>query len=109
MALRRNVLLTEKHLPDISVPRKFARSAVNRFSLKSHKKRKGTIFSHVPVIRIVTIPNVDDINAYIFHENPKGGLRCPKCGVSLSAARGKYGVYVQCGGILQHRFNLEDI
>lgn len=80
--------------------------------LKKSQKKKGHYFlscSGYPHCNHTEWVDVDDINAYIFHENPKGGLRCPKCGVSLSAARGKYGVYVQCGGILQHRFNLEDI
>ena len=80
--------------------------------LKKSQKKKGHYFlscSGYPHCNHTEWVDVDNINDYIFHENPKGGLRCPKCGVSLSAARGKYGVYVQCGGILQHRFNLEDI
>ncbi len=60
---------------------------------------------------LVTIPNgldVDDINAYIFHENPKGGL-CfrPKMRCFVKCRRGE--IWRLCsmrGGILQHRFNL---
>ena len=52
--------------------------------------------------------DVDLINRYFFRHDPKG-QRCPKCGLSLEGMDGPYGVYVQCGGILHHRFKLDQI
>lgn len=80
--------------------------------LRNSRKKKGHYFlscSGYPHCNHTEWVDVDDINAYLFHENPKGGLRCPKCGLSLNAERGKFGIYVQCCGIMHHRFNLEDI
>ncbi len=48
------------------------------------------------------------VENYLASISPKG-IRCPKCGFSLAAVKGPYGIYVKCLGLAEHTFNLDKI
>ena len=79
--------------------------------MRLKKSKQGRFFLGCTGYPACTTPkpvDVDLINRYFFRHDPKG-QRCPKCGLSLEGMDGPYGVYVQCGGILHHRFKLDQI
>lgn len=50
----------------------------------------------------------DILTDYLYDKSNKG-MKCSKCGFSLEAKRGKYGVYVQCCGLSKHIFKPDDL
>lgn len=48
------------------------------------------------------------VEQYFSTKGPRG-MRCPKCGLSLEALNGYYGVYIQCCGLNKHKFKLNEI
>ena len=50
----------------------------------------------------------DFVEQYFSTKGPNG-MRCPKCGLSLEALNGYYGVYIQCCGLNKHKFKFNEI
>lgn len=48
------------------------------------------------------------VEAYFSTKGPTG-MKCPKCGKSLEAVDGYYGVYIQCCGLNKHKFKFNEI
>lgn len=52
--------------------------------------------------------STDLLTKYIYRNN-RTGLKCAKCGFTLEAKRGRYGVYIQCCGLQKHSFKPDEI
>ncbi len=50
----------------------------------------------------------DFVEEYFSTKGPRG-MRCPKCGMSLEAIDGYYGVYIQCCGLNKHKLKFNEI
>ena len=44
-----------------------------------------------------------------FYNDSQDGKKCPRCGRSLTAYKGPFGVYVQCEGLYAHKYKLDEI
>lgn len=75
------------------------------------RKGKGRFFfgcSGYPVCKNTNFVDVYFVEKY-FHRNGGVGQRCPKCGFSLEAREGKYGVYIQCCGSQRHKYKFDEV
>ena len=80
-------------------------------SMKLQKSKKGKFFlacSAYPTCKNTELVDVDLVEQY-FYRHGGYGQRCPKCGRSLEAKLGPYGIYVQCCGLMAHKYKLDQI
>lgn len=82
-----------------------------RKPMRLQKSKKGSFFygcTGYPGCREMEFPEVDFVERYFYRYSRKGQL-CPRCGFSLEAIAGKFGVFVQCCGRDRHIFKLDEI
>jgi ssDNA-binding Zn-finger/Zn-ribbon topoisomerase 1 len=80
-------------------------------AMKLQKSRNGKFFmacTNYPLCNKTMLVDVDLIEKYICRNGGAGQL-CPRCNRSLEAKAGPYGVYIQCCGIMQHKYKMDEI
>ena len=81
--------------------------------MRLQKSRQGRFFlscTAYPDCSGTQSLDVDRVESYLrMKAHGPYGKTCPKCGRSLEAVRGPYGVYVRCCGIGQHKIKLGEI
>ncbi len=95
-----NYVLTTKKCPKCNSPMKLKKS-----------RKSGTFFlgcTKHPNCKSTEFVDVDLVEDY-FYSYSKEGKKCPKCGRSLTAYKGPYGVCVECEGVYNHRYKLDEI
>lgn len=78
----------------------------------SMKLKKGSKFflgcSKYPACNHTEFVTTDLVEDYFYHDDKKG-KHCPKCGLSLEAKKGQFGIFVRCCGSQKHTFSLDKI
>lgn len=75
------------------------------------KSRKGKFFlacTGYPNCKEIAVIDVDLVERYFARHGGTGQL-CPRCERSLEAKLGVYGLYIQCCGIQNHKYKLDEI
>ena len=79
--------------------------------MKLQKSKKGKFFlgcTGYPACRKTSLVDVDLVERY-FYRNGGTGQHCARCGYSLEAKLGPYGLYIQCCGSMHHKYKLDEI
>lgn len=79
--------------------------------MKVQKGKSGKYFlvcTGYPTCSRTDLIEVDLVERF-FYRNGGVGQRCPRCNCSLEAKVGKYGLFIQCLGLQQHRYKLDEI
>lgn len=94
-----NYILSKKKCPSCGKP------------MKLQKSKKGKFFlgcTGYPACQETSLVDVDLVEQY-FYRNGATGQHCNRCGYSLEARLGPYGLYIQCGGSMRHKYKLDEI
>ena len=94
-----NYILSKKKCPSCGKP------------MKLQKSKKGKFFlgcTGYPACQETSLVDVDLVEQY-FYRNGATGQHCNRCGYSLEARLGPYGLYIQCCGSMRHKYKLDEI
>lgn len=92
------------------VPTHVKCSSCNR-AMKLQKSKRGKFFlacTGYPACRETSFVDANLVEQY-FYRHGGAGQRCVRCGCSLEAKVGTYGLYIQCCGIQRHKYKLDEI
>ena len=92
-------VLANRTCPNCGKPMKFKKSRTGKFFLGCSK---------YPYCKTTEWIDTDLVDEYLYR-NGGTGQKCPKCGSSLEAIKGKYGIYVRCCGYEHHIIKLDKI
>lgn len=74
-------------------------------------KKTGKFFlgcTGYPICQSTEFVETELVEDY-FYNDSQDGKKCPRCGCSLTAHNGPFGVYVQCEGLYGHKYKLDEI
>ena len=76
---------------------------------KSHKGKYFLSCTGYPACESSTFVEEELVNKYLFSNNGKSIKHCNQCGMSIEAKTGRYGVYITCCGMGEHKYRLDEI
>lgn len=76
---------------------------------KSHKGKYFLSCTGYPGCESTTFVEEELVNKYLFSNDGKSIKHCNQCGMSIEAKTGRYGVYITCCGMNEHKYKLDEI